>query len=116
MVTDDLDLDALAEALADFAPPEKKSGRGPREERIIAGFEEIQRFVEQQGRPLIPWRKMIACKRVDMAGRAELDHGTTAVASISTLARDSTSATTCTSAIAGKCLPITSRYASPSCL
>lgn len=48
-MTDDLDLDALAEALADFAPPEKKTGRGPREERIIAGFEEIQRFVEQHG-------------------------------------------------------------------
>lgn len=48
-MTDDLDLDALAEQLADFAPPEKKSGRGPREERIIAGFEEIQRFVEQHG-------------------------------------------------------------------
>ena len=50
-MTDDLDLDALAEQLADFAPTEKRAGRGPREERIIAGFEEIQRFVEQQGRP-----------------------------------------------------------------
>ena len=30
--------------------PEKKGGRSPREERIIAGFEEIQRFVEQHGR------------------------------------------------------------------
>lgn len=48
-MTDDLDLDALADALADFAPPEKKVGRGPREERIIAGFEEIQRFVEKHG-------------------------------------------------------------------
>jgi hypothetical protein len=48
-MTDDLDLEALADALADFAPPEKKTGRGPREERIIAGFEEIQRFVEQHG-------------------------------------------------------------------
>ncbi|KTE18763.1 hypothetical protein ATE67_16835 [Sphingopyxis sp. H050] len=48
-MTDDLDLDALAHALADFAPPETKVGRGPREERIIAGFEEIQRFVEQHG-------------------------------------------------------------------
>lgn len=48
-MTDDLDLDALAEALADFAPPEKKTGRGPREERVIAGFEQIQRFVEQHG-------------------------------------------------------------------
>lgn len=48
-MTVDLDLDALAEQLADFAPPEKRAGRGPREERIIAGFEEIQRFVEQHG-------------------------------------------------------------------
>jgi T5orf172 domain. len=48
-MTDDLDLDALANMLADFAPPEKKVGRSPREERIIAGFEEIQRFVEQHG-------------------------------------------------------------------
>lgn len=49
-MTDDLDLDALAEQLADFAPPEKKTGRSPREERIIGGFEEIQRFVDQHGR------------------------------------------------------------------
>lgn len=48
-MTDDLDLDALADALADFAPAEKKVGRGPREERIIAGFEEIQRFVDEHG-------------------------------------------------------------------
>lgn len=48
-MADDLDLDALADALADFAPPEKKTGRGPREERVIAGFEEIQRFVEEHG-------------------------------------------------------------------
>jgi hypothetical protein len=48
-MTDDLDLDALADQLSEFAPAEKKGGRGPREERIIAGFEEIQRFVEQHG-------------------------------------------------------------------
>ena len=46
----DLDLDELAEELADFAPQEKKSGRSAREERIIAGFEEIQRFAETHGR------------------------------------------------------------------
>lgn len=46
----DDDLDALAADLADFAPPEKKTGRPANEERIIAGFEEIQRFVEKQGR------------------------------------------------------------------
>jgi hypothetical protein len=46
----DLDLDQLAEELDGFAQPEKKAGRSPREERIIAGFEEIQRFVEEHGR------------------------------------------------------------------
>ena len=45
----DPDLDELAEELAEFAEPEKKGGRPPREERIIAGFEEIQRFVEKHG-------------------------------------------------------------------
>lgn len=46
----DLDLDDLRNELAEFARPEKKIGRSPREERIVAGFEEIQRFVEQHGR------------------------------------------------------------------
>lgn len=46
----DPDLDELAEALADFDVPEKQGGRSPREERIIAGFEDIQRFVEKEGR------------------------------------------------------------------
>ena len=45
----DLSLDELADELADFAQPEKKGGRSAREERIIAGFEEIQRFVEKTG-------------------------------------------------------------------
>lgn len=45
----DLDLDELRAELDDFAQPEKKGGRSPREERIIAGFEEIQRFVEKNG-------------------------------------------------------------------
>ncbi|MET4841916.1 GIY-YIG nuclease family protein [Bradyrhizobium japonicum] len=49
-MTDDLDLDELAADLADFAPQDKKGGRSPREERIIAGFEEIQRFAEAHGR------------------------------------------------------------------
>lgn len=47
----DLDLDDLRAELAEFAAPEKKGGRTPREERIIAGFEEIQRFVDEHGRP-----------------------------------------------------------------
>ncbi|CAN7780536.1 GIY-YIG nuclease family protein [Cupriavidus necator] len=46
----DLDLDELAVELSDFAAPEKKGGRPPREERIIAGFEELQRFFEKHNR------------------------------------------------------------------
>ena len=46
----DPNLDELAAELAEFAEPEKKGGRSTREERIIAGFEEIQRFVEKHGR------------------------------------------------------------------
>lgn len=42
-----IDLDELRAELDEFAQPEKKGGRSPREERIIAGFEEIQKFVEQ---------------------------------------------------------------------
>jgi len=45
----DLDLNELRDELADFAQPDKKAGRSPKEERVIAGFEEIQRFVEQHG-------------------------------------------------------------------
>jgi hypothetical protein len=43
-------LDELAAELAEFAEPEKKGVRPPREERIIAGFEEIQHFAENHGR------------------------------------------------------------------
>jgi hypothetical protein len=46
----DFDLDELRAELDEFARPEKKGGRSAREERIIAGFEEIQRFVETHGR------------------------------------------------------------------
>lgn len=47
----DLDLDELAGELADFAPAKKKqTAYTPREERIIAGFEDIERFYEQHGR------------------------------------------------------------------
>lgn len=46
----DPDLDELAAELAEFAPPEKKGGRPASEERVIAGFEEIQRFYEKHGR------------------------------------------------------------------
>jgi hypothetical protein len=46
----DLDLDELRAELDDFAQPEKRGGRSAREECIIAGFEEIQRFFEKHGR------------------------------------------------------------------
>ena len=49
-MANDLDLDELANDLVDFAQPEKKVGRTSREERIIAGFEEIQRFTDEHGR------------------------------------------------------------------
>ena len=45
----DPDLDELRAELDEFAQPAKKGGRSPREERIIAGFEEIQRFTDQHG-------------------------------------------------------------------
>lgn len=44
------DLNELADELAEFAPAEKAAGRPASEERVIAGFEEIQRFVEKHGR------------------------------------------------------------------
>lgn len=42
--------DALLAELGVEAETKKESSRTPREERIVAGFEEIQRFVEQHGR------------------------------------------------------------------
>lgn len=41
------ELDDLRAELDEFAQPAKQTGHSPREERIIAGFEDIQRFVEQ---------------------------------------------------------------------
>jgi hypothetical protein len=43
--------EALLEELGVEIESKKVSSRTPREERVIAGFEEIQRFVEQHGRP-----------------------------------------------------------------
>ena len=43
------DLDDLRAELDDFAQPAKKGGKSALEERVIAGFEEIQRFVEEHG-------------------------------------------------------------------
>lgn len=45
-----IDLDELRAELDEFAQPQKKSARSPKEERVIAGFEEIQRFVDQHSR------------------------------------------------------------------
>lgn len=45
-----LDLDDLAGELADFAPAKKKQASyTAREERVIAGFEDIERFYEEHG-------------------------------------------------------------------
>ncbi len=46
----DIDVDELAGDLPEFDVPEKSGGRSRQEERIIAGFEEIQAFVEKHGR------------------------------------------------------------------
>jgi len=48
-MANEFDLDDLEAELSDFATSDKKTGRTPREERIIAGFEDIQRFVEEHG-------------------------------------------------------------------
>ena len=45
----DFDLDELRQELDGFAQPDKKGGRSAHEERLIAGFEEIQRFLQQHG-------------------------------------------------------------------
>jgi hypothetical protein len=41
--------DALLEELGVEVEAKKEAGRTAREERVIAGFEEIQRFVDQHG-------------------------------------------------------------------
>jgi hypothetical protein len=45
----DSNLDDLRAELDGYAEPEKKRGRSAVEERVIAGFEEIQRFVAKHG-------------------------------------------------------------------
>lgn len=46
---DELSHDDLVQGLAEFGEPEKKAERPALEERVIAGFEEIQRFVDEHG-------------------------------------------------------------------
>jgi len=47
----DFNLDDLRDELEVYAEPEKKRERSAVEERVIAGFEEIQRFVSAHGHP-----------------------------------------------------------------
>ncbi len=44
------DLDELRAELDEYAKPKKQAARSPLDERIIAGFEEILRFVDEHGR------------------------------------------------------------------
>lgn len=46
----DPSIDELAEGLAEFEEQKKPEGRSAKEQRVLAGFEEIERFVEQHGR------------------------------------------------------------------
>lgn len=46
----DLDLDELRAELDEFAQEKKTGSRSAVEERVLAGFEEIQRFVDERGR------------------------------------------------------------------
>lgn len=46
----DHDIDELAAELAEFAEPVHEAARSPLEERVLAGFDEIQRWVFEHGR------------------------------------------------------------------
>lgn len=45
----EIDLDDLRQELSGYAKPTKGGGSSAREQRIIAGFEEIERFIEDHG-------------------------------------------------------------------
>ncbi|MBX3140318.1 MAG: GIY-YIG nuclease family protein [Trueperaceae bacterium] len=45
----DIDLDQIRDELSEFAEAPRKGGGSQLEERVLAGFEEIQRFVESRG-------------------------------------------------------------------
>lgn len=47
----DFDLDTLRAELEEFAEPVREVSRSPLEERVIAGFEEVQRWVIEHGHP-----------------------------------------------------------------
>lgn len=46
----EIDLDELASELSEFAPVAKAVVHSAASHRIIAGFEEIERFVDEHGR------------------------------------------------------------------
>jgi len=46
----DIDLDELRSELDGFAKPAKAEGGSAKDQRVVAGFEEIERFVEEHGR------------------------------------------------------------------
>jgi hypothetical protein len=46
----DPSIEELSESLSEFEEQKKPEGRSAKEQRVLAGFEEIERFVEQHGR------------------------------------------------------------------
>ena len=46
----DIDINQLAEELADYDTSKNQTADSPKQQRIIAGFEDIQRFVKENGR------------------------------------------------------------------
>src|SRR5690606_10534518 len=59
----DIDLDELRAELEEFAQPVRQGGCTAGEQRIIAGFEEIQRFMEEH------WRAPRHGEGLDICGR-----------------------------------------------
>lgn len=72
------DLDELAEELAEFAEPAREVARPAIEERVLAGFEEIQRWVMEHGHPprhgegLDIFERLYAVRLDRIRGQAEL--------------------------------------------
>ena len=50
-MSDDLDLEQLADELSEFAASAREETRSPLEERVLAGFEEVQRWAAEHGHP-----------------------------------------------------------------
>ena len=70
----DLDDDELLQALGVEVAPVKVGGRTPREERIIAGFEDIQRFYQTHGRAPLHGEDRDIFERFDFANTVERLH------------------------------------------